>query len=409
MEFINELRQVLTLSENIKTMAVQSLVSEACFGMFYVVWQPYIIELEATIPQLGLVQGVMALFAAVGSLLWGRLSDRVGRKPVYSASFVCRFIALVFCLTARSWVSFIGFGIFMGFSATWMQSHPAAAALMTESVDEARVGTAISIYMSLGMMASIFTAPLGGYIALNRGYKLIFLSCLAGELFNIAFISLRLRETLASESRSFRGQVSGLWKNLADFIRPESSLIPFYVVSVLSSFSYRMSLSILYGLLVEVYGFNTVQLGLMSTTFGVAWGLSQIPLGWLMDRHGKKRFLLMSQTVSMLAMVGYIASKSFIVFVAMEALSGLGHAMWIPAYLTMVAERVPSEKRSSTLGKLSTLPQLFSIPAPYIGGVIYQALGFSAPMLIRLAILLLCLSIVSIFIDPRSNPASGKQ
>jgi len=50
------------------------------------------------------------------------------------------------------------------------------------------------------------------------------------------------------------------------------------------------------------------------------------------------------------------------------------------------------------LGKLTTLPQLFGIPAPYIGGVIYQILGFSAPMLIRLAVLVLCSAIVFAFI-----------
>jgi len=39
MGFLDELRQVLTLSDNIKTMVMQSLVSEAYFGMFYVVCQ----------------------------------------------------------------------------------------------------------------------------------------------------------------------------------------------------------------------------------------------------------------------------------------------------------------------------------------------------------------------------------
>ena len=98
-------------------------------------------------------------------------------------------------------------------------------------------------------------------------------------------------------------------------------------------------------------------------------------------------------------MVGYIVSKSFIFFLILQVLSGLGHAMWIPAYLAMVAERGPSDMRSSTLGKLSTIPQLFGIPAPYIGGVIYQIFGFGAPMLIRVVALLLCFSIVSVFIE----------
>ena len=399
MGLLDELRQMLTLSDNVRTMAVQSLITEACFGMFYVVWQPYLIDLKATIPQLGLVQGVITLSAALGSLLWGRLSDAVGRKPVYTASFVCRFIAMIFCLTARSWFSFIGFGAFIGLSAAWMQSNPAGSALLTESVDEIHAGTAISVYISVGVMASIVTAPLGGYLAMNKGYRLIFLSCLAGELFNIVFVSRRLRETLLGEARGFRRPLAGGLKALADFIRPESLLIPFYVVSILDSFSYRLSSSLLYGLLVDSYGFNTVQLGLMSTAFGVSWGLSQIPLGRMMDRYGRKRFLLLSQVASMLVMAGYILSRSFIVFLVLQSVSGLSHAMWIPAYIAMVAERAPGERRSSVLGKLSTLPQLFSVPAPFIGGVIYEALGFGAPMMIRLIALLLSFFTVFIFVE----------
>ena len=399
MGFLDELRQMLTLSDNVRTMAVQSLITEACFSMFYVIWQPYLIDLRATIPQLGLAQGVITLSAALGSLLWGRLSDSVGRKPVYTASFVCRFIAMIFCLTAQSWVSFIGFGAFIGLSAAWMQSNPAGSALLTESVDEIHAGTAISVYMSVGVMASIVTAPLGGYLAMNRGYRLIFLSCLAGELFNIVFVSRRLRETLLGEARGFRRPLAGGLKALADFIRLESPLIPFYVVSVIDSFSYRLSSSLLYGLLVNSYGFNTVQLGLMSTAFGVSWGLSQIPLGRMMDRYGRKRFLLLSQVASMLVMAGYILSRSFIVFLVLQSVSGLSHAMWIPAYIAMVAERVPGERRSSVLGKLSTLPQLFGVPAPFIGGVIYEALGFGAPMMIRLIALLLSFFTVFIFVE----------
>ncbi len=68
---VDRLRLTLALSENVNAMAVRSLVTELFFGMFYVVWQPYVISLGATLPQLGLIQGVMILSAALGSLIWG--------------------------------------------------------------------------------------------------------------------------------------------------------------------------------------------------------------------------------------------------------------------------------------------------------------------------------------------------
>lgn len=398
MFILEDLRRTLELGGNIRIMAVCALITEACFGMFYVVWQPYVIELGATLPQLGLVQGVMILFAAVGSLAWGRVSDAWGRKPAAVGSILCRVVALAFCFAARDWASFVGFGVFMGLSASWQQNNPAISALMAESVEEEKVGTAISVVMSLGMIASISTASLGGYLALKDGYRLIFLSCIAGEMFNAVLYSARLRETLDREALT--AEPAQDWsRGLAEFLRPEATLMPFYVAAVIGSISYGMSNSILYGLLVDGFGFNTVQLGLMSTLFGLSWGLSQMPVGWLMDRFGRKPFLLLSQVASMAVMTGYFLSRDFFVFLILQAVSGLGHAMWIPAQIAMVSEQVPPERRSSAIGKLSTFPMFFGIPAPYIGGLIYEAFGFGAPMLIRLLSLAVSFAILLVFVN----------
>ncbi len=92
----------------------------------------------------------------------------------------------------------------MGLSATWQQTNPADSALIAESVEEAKVGTAISVYTSIGLIASIMLAPLGGYLALRGMHRLIFLSCIAGELFNTLYLSLRLRETLDRRAETLR-------------------------------------------------------------------------------------------------------------------------------------------------------------------------------------------------------------
>jgi MFS family permease len=403
MSFLDELRGALSLGANIRALTFRALVTEACFGMFYVVWQPFLLDLGSTLPQLGLVQGVMTLFAAVGSLLWGRIADVHGRKPAIVASVLCRLVSLFFCVSARSWVSFIGFGAFMGLSATWQQTNPAVSALVSESVGEERVGTAMSVIMSLGMMASISTASLGGYLALNNGYGLIFTSCIAGELVNAVLLTLGIDETLVDRHRP--QESVGLFDGLRSFLSIEQGLLPLYVVSILGTVSYGMSNSILYGLLVDSLGFNTVQLGLMSTVFGLSWGLSQIPVGSLMDRHGRKVFLILSQAASIAVMLGYILFRDFRVFLVLQAISGLGHAMWVPAYIAVATSCVPAERRSLAMGKLSTIPLLLGIPAPLIGGIVYEALGFGAPLILRLVALLASAMVIVIFVKEKRGGA----
>jgi MFS family permease len=169
--------------------------------------------------------------------------------------------------------------------------------------------------------------------------------------------------------------------------------------------SYGLSNSILYGLLVDSLGFNTVQLGLMSTVFGLSWGLFQIPVGSLMDRHGRKIFLILSQAASIAVMLGYILVRDFRVFLVLQAISGLGHAMWIPAYIAVATSYVPAEHRSLAMGKLSTLPLLLGIPAPLIGGIVYESLGFGAPLIIRLFALLASTLVVVIFVKEKRGGA----
>jgi MFS family permease len=404
MSFLDELKGALSLGSNIRALMFRALITDACFSMFYVVWQPFLLDLGSTLPQLGLVQGVMTLFAAVGSLLWGRIADVYGRKPAIVASVLCRLSSLLFCVFAKSWVSFIGFGALMGLSATWEQTNPAVSALVSESVDEDRVGMAMSVIMSLGMLASISTASLGGYLALNNGYGLIFTSCIAGELIIAVLLTLCIDETLVDRNRA--KETGSLFDELTSFLSIELRLLPLYVVSILGTVSYGMSNSILYGLLVDSLGFNTVQLGLMSTIFGLSWGLSQIPVGSLMDRHGRKIFMILSQVSFIVVMLGYILVRDFGVFLVLQAISGLGYAMWVPAYIAVATSCVPEERRSLAMGKLSTLPLLLGIPAPVVGGIVYEPLGFGAPLIIRLFALLVSAVVIFIFVKERREAAS---
>lgn len=349
-------------------MAIRSLITEVFFGMFYLVWQPRAIYLGATVPQLGLVQGVMTLSAALGSLLWGKLSDLWGRKPIIVVSVLLRITSLIFCFIAKDWIHLIGFRVFMGLSATWQQTNPAESALVTESVESSRIGTAVSVYMSIGLLASIVMASPGGYLALNNGYWIIFLSCIAAESFNTIYLSLRLEETLKKSPKTTVLRVN-LYERLSEAFRFESELTPFYAINFIGSFSYGVSSSILYSLLVDALNFNTVQLGFMSTMLGLSWGLSQLPVGWLMDKYGRKMFLMLSEASNMIVMTGFILSREFPVFLILQVFSGLAHAMWIPAHLALFSEKVPSERRSMALGEISTYSLLIGVPAPYIGGI----------------------------------------
>ena len=163
---MEKLTQFLALEGNIRVLATQTFLSQIGLGMFFVIWQPYILSTGVSLSQLGLVQTIINITTGLGLFFWGYISDRYGRKPVIIATLVCRIIAIGFLIVSDSFWAFIGFGAFMGLTAMFYIGNPARNALITESVEDSQRGTALSTLITISQGMSTLVATLGGYIAL---------------------------------------------------------------------------------------------------------------------------------------------------------------------------------------------------------------------------------------------------
>jgi MFS family permease len=377
----------LSLEGNIRVLAVQTLVSQLSFGMFYVIWQPYILKTGVSVVGLGVIQSIINLSTAAGLIVWGILADKIGRKPVTLAGSACRLLAILALVVSQRIEFLIVFAFFVGFSSLFMQGNPGRSALISESVDAASRATAFSVLMSISMIANTVTASAGGWIALNAGYSPIFYLCLVGEGLGLIIMKVYLRETLKpavneTEKKSFLEEVKG-------FLVPEKGIGRLYAILLVMGFGYGTGFSLFYGTLVDSYGFTELQLGLLSTVFSISWGLSSIPIGKLTDRVGKKPMLMMSWVMAMTSLLGFLTFRSFPAFLFFQIVSGLDPSFWVPAWMALISEKVPSERLSTALGKIDAASRLAMIPAPWLGGLLYQAWGFGAPLTVQLGCLLI--------------------
>jgi MFS family permease len=377
----------LSLEGNIRVLAVQTLVSQLSFGMFMVIWQPYILKTGVSVVGLGMIQSVINISTAAGLIVWGFLADRIGRKPVTLAGYACRFIAILALVVSQRIEFLMVFAFFIGFSSLFMQGNPGKNALVSESVDGANRATAFSVLMAISMIANTVTASAGGWIALNEGYSPIFYLCLVGEGLGFIIMMVYLRETFKppegrSEKRGFLEDVKG-------FLVPERGIGRLYAILLVMGFGYGTGFSLFYGTLVDSYGFTELQLGFISTAFYLSWGLSSIPIGKLTDRVGKKPMLMASWVMAMTSLLGFIMFRSFPAFLLFEIVSGLDPSFWVPAWMALISEKVPSERLSAALGKIDAASRLAMIPAPWLGGLLYEAWGFGAPLAVHLGCLLI--------------------
>lgn len=382
---MEKISRFLALEGNIRVLAVQTLLGQIGLGMFYVIWQPYMLSTGITLGQLGLVQSMISVSTGLGLFVWGYISDNYGRKPVIIACLISRVIAIGFLLVSDSFWAFIGFALFMGFTAMFNMGNPARNAIITESVDSTQRATALSTIIMIGQAISTVVATLGGWIALRMGYTPIFYLLVIGDTLGVLVCIRYLKETLELNENKEK-------KNLLDTLRhslaPERELIRLYIALIAMGFSYGVAYSLLYGALTETFGFTTVQLGLMSTSFNLVWAVDSVPLGKLVDRIGRKKGLIMSMAMALVTPIGFLFSTRVEHFIFFYGFSALDIGFWMPSYTSYITETVDSSKRSTVFGKMDAYGKLASLPAPWIAGMLYENVGFYAPMYVQIVVCL---------------------
>ncbi|MFQ6081647.1 MAG: MFS transporter, partial [Candidatus Bathyarchaeia archaeon] len=71
---------------------------------------------------------------------------------------------------------------------------------------------------------------------------------------------------------------------------------------------------------------------------------------------------------------------------------------WTPAMKTFLANKVSEEERAEAMGKLAAFRGLVGFPAPFIGGVLYDTMGFRAPIATGLIGVTLTLALIFVLV-----------
>jgi MFS family permease len=390
--FMSSLLRSLALEGNVRILAIQTFISQIGFGMFYVIWQPYLLSTGIDIAKLGLIQTLINLSTMLGLFSWGYVSDHFGRRPVVIASDFCRIIAILVLILSRNFIALMVFAFFIGFTALFMMGNPARSALIAESVEPTKMATALSALMAVSQGTSTIMAPIGGYIALVVGYSPILYITIVSDVIGFLFLLFYIRETHhLNDDIKFD---EALKVRLSKALLPERIYVILYIVMLIQGFGYGVAYSLFYGALTTFRGFTTLELGLMSTSFNLVWALGIIPLGRLGDRLGRRNMLMGSITMAIITVTGFIFSRSLPAFLVFNGVNALDVCFWAPSWTSLLAEIVPPIRRSSVMGKLDAYGKIGSIPAPFIGGMLLERFGFKAPLYVQVITLLMAMFLI---------------
>jgi MFS family permease len=370
-------------SQNLRTLALRSFLFGLQSNMVRALWQPFVLNLGASVPMLGLLESIGGYGGIVSTAMLpigGWLSDRRGRKPFVVVSSGLSLASLVIFALAgvlRDWRLLLPGVILLGLSAI---ARPAIDSMVAESATFETRGQAFSLTNVAFSLSGIVAPTIGGWLASRYGFILTLLIGALLEAGVLSLVSLRLAETRLPGRRTALSSVE-FSAVVRKILTPPAKLRSFYIAVTIDLFAFGMGLGILFGLLSKEYHFAPLQLGLMSSINSLVCALLQMSVGKQVDKRGCVPFLVFSEAVAVLVVLGWLLARSFVAFLALHALLGVSVATWVPAYMSWIANSIPEGKRAEEMGRLGAFRGLLSFPAAYVGGLLYNAMGFRGPIL----------------------------
>ncbi len=338
-----------------------------------ILWQPFALSLGIPMRVLGSLESLRDLISISAQPFLGWASDSHGRKIFLILRELSLLLALSCFFLAGSWELLVVGFILIGVAAA---AEPDWSSMVAESSGSGGLGRTYSDVTASYMAVGLF-APLGaGLIASKYGYRMAFLTSILVGLISLFVIARHLRE---------RQRPGGVLRRPRGIrVLPPPHLRGFYVAMAVDAFSFGLGSRILFGMLSKSYGYSPSMLGLMASVMTASWAASAIPIGRLVDRVGYRRLLILSQLISCHLLLGILVSKRPEALLLVHLLWGLSAALLVPAEQAWIAGRAEAGGLGLSIGGYMALRGLIAFPAPFIGGLLYDAFGFDIPILINL-------------------------
>ncbi len=405
---LTNLRARLSLNNILITVMTRSFISGIEQSMIGVVFQPFVLSLGASMSQLGLLNSLGGFSGLIPTLAYpwgGWIADQRGRRIVLLGASLCAMGAFGMYAVA-GWMGALlillpGI-VLLGLSQVY---QPVNTALVGETVSVQRRGSAYSLVMVVMIAPGIVAPILAGMVADRYGFEFIFPAAIFFEVIAFLVIWKYLRDKpkrVGMEPDSVPTRSRAVFDFLKRAWIPPYALRWFFLAIAMDMFAWGMGFGLLYGLLRKEYDFSTTQLGIMSAVSSITWAATSLPLGRLVDRYGAKPLLIFSESLAPPLMLIWATQSNFIVLAASMSLFALNAASWVPARNVYVTQAVEPARRAEIFGRLSAFGGVLAFPAPFIGGYLYDNLGFYAPFIGNLVFTLVTLTLL-IFFVPDSN------
>jgi multidrug resistance protein len=335
---------------------------------------PYLAdEYGASPTQLGLMLSAYAAAQFVFAPLWGRLSDRVGRRPVLLATIAGTAVSLLALGLARSLTAIFAARLLAGAFAANVSVASAYVADATDEHERTRwmglIGAAFGIGFVLGPAIGALLAPWGHHVPMLVAAGLAAL--------NFLHALLRLTETQrrAAAMEATRARVLRL---------PAIRWV--CVTNLIFALSVTQLETVFQLFLMDQFHYDAMQAGFVLVGMAVVMaGVQGGGMRALAKRLDERTLVAVGALAMTASFAAVPLTHSLLPLLGLLALAAVGRAVTQPSLMSLMSIAAPPAERGAAMGAFQSAASLARVFGPLAAGWLYGR-SFPAPFWVAAAL-----------------------
>ncbi len=315
----------------------------------------------------GLLLGVLvashAAMQFIFSPSWGRLSDRIGRRPVMLITIGGTALSLLFLGLADSLEQIFVARLLSGIFGANISVATAYLTDVTEEADRTRwmgmIGASFAVGFTLG-------PPLGGLLA-RAGHGVPMLVAAGMAALNFIWAAIQLREPERHAERpvaNLTGRLDVLRNPVLGRICLVYFLFSLAVTQLETTFAFLMS---------HRFGYDELGVGLVMLSMAVVMGgIQGGAMKRLAERFRERRLILVGLSVMAIAFFGLPLAPSVAFLMLPLFLAAVGRGISQPPMLSLVSQSGDAGSTGIVMGVFQSCASAARVVGPLVAGALYD-------------------------------------
>lgn len=341
------------------------IIDLIAFGIVIPVLPAYAKDLGESAVILGVLLSTHAALQFIFAPIWGRLSDRIGRRPVMLVSMAGTSASMVILGLADSLEGLLLARVLSGTFSANISVATAFVADVTAEEERTRFMGMVGASFGIGF---ILGPALGGGLAwLGHGVPMFFAAGLA--LLNCLWAAFALHEPPAREDDVAppRGLIQALQSAVSDPVAARlcltNLLFTVAVAQLESTFFYFMN---------DRFGFDLSQVAFILVAMAILMaGIQGGGIRALAQRFGERTLLISGLVLLALAFPVIPLMGGIVLLMIPLSVSAVGRAVSQPPMTSIVSTRAAQQNRGTLMGAFQSSAALARIVGPLLAGTLY--------------------------------------